>query len=109
MNPIVLSTLRPFASAHIDAPLDPGRLADFTDGVETMREVCRAYTPEAVAAATGIEPDVTRRIVREFRAARGAWYGRIGLCTQQFGTLASWLVYVINGGEAQAKMLRGGQ
>ena len=23
-------------------------------------------------------------------------YGRIGLCTQEFGTLASWLVYVIN-------------
>jgi anaerobic selenocysteine-containing dehydrogenase len=74
----------------------PGRLADFTDGIETMREVCRDYTPEAVATATGVDPHVTRRIVREFCAAKGAWYGRIGLCTQEFGTLASWLTYVIN-------------
>jgi anaerobic selenocysteine-containing dehydrogenase len=76
--------------------LAPGRLAEFTDGIEDMRALCAAYTPEAVAAATGIEPVVTRRIVREFCAARGAWYGRIGLCTQEFGTLASWLTYVIN-------------
>jgi len=74
----------------------PGRLADFTDGIETMRELCRDYSPEAVATATGVDPPVTRRIVREFCAARGAWYGRIGLCTQEFGTLASWLVYVVN-------------
>ena len=74
----------------------PGRLGEFTDGIETMREVCSEYTPEAVATATGIDPNVTRRITREFCAAKGAWYGRIGLCTQEFGTLASWLTYVIN-------------
>ena len=74
----------------------PGRLEEFTDGLEEMREVCREYTPEAVAAATGIDPAVTHRIVAEFCAAEGAWYGRIGLCTQEFGTLASWLTYVIN-------------
>ena len=74
----------------------PGRLGEFTDGIETMREICQDYTPEAVASATGVDPHVTRRIVREFCAAKGAWYGRIGLCTQEFGTLASWLTYVIN-------------
>ena len=30
------------------------------------------------------------------RAERGAVYGRIGLCNQEFGTLASWLVDVVN-------------
>ena len=74
----------------------PGRLAEFTDGIETLREVCRTYTPQAVATATGIDPEVTRRIAREFCAANGAWYGRIGLCTQEFGTIASWLTYAIN-------------
>jgi anaerobic selenocysteine-containing dehydrogenase len=73
-----------------------GRLADFTDGVEKIQEICRDYTPEAVAAATGIDAHVTRRLVAEFVSARGAWYGRIGLCTQEFGTLASWLIYVVN-------------
>ena len=79
-----------------DDLLTPGRLAEFTDGIESMREACAGYTPEAVATATGIDPNVTRRLVREFCAAKGAWYGRIGLCTQEFGTLASWLTYVIN-------------
>ena len=74
----------------------PGRLAEFTDGIDRVREIVADYAPEAVAAATGIDPHVTRRLVKEFCAAKGAWYGRIGLCTQEFGTLASWLVYVVN-------------
>ena len=73
-----------------------GRLADFTDGVEEIWEIASRYTPERAAAATGIDPDVTRLLVRDFCTAKGAWYGRIGLCTQEFGTLASWLVYVVN-------------
>jgi anaerobic selenocysteine-containing dehydrogenase len=76
--------------------VDLGRLAAFTDGVDEIREIAAAYTPERVARATGIEPETTRQLVREFCAAKGAWYGRIGLCTQEFGTLASWLVYVVN-------------
>ena len=74
----------------------PGRLAAFTDGIEDVREIASRYSPERVAAATGIAPETTRRLVRDFCAAKGAWYGRIGLCTQEFGTLASWLVYVVN-------------
>ena len=38
-----------------------------------------------------------RRIARELAAApSAAVYGRIGTCTQEFGTLASWLVDVLN-------------
>jgi anaerobic selenocysteine-containing dehydrogenase len=74
----------------------PGRLAEFTDGIDTIREIASRYAPEHVAAATGIAPETTRRLVRDFCASKGAWYGRIGLCTQEFGTLASWLVYVVN-------------
>ena len=41
--------------------------------------------------------DTIRRLAREFAAApTGALYGRIGLCNQEFGTLASWLVDVVN-------------
>ncbi|MBK7948748.1 MAG: molybdopterin-dependent oxidoreductase [Deltaproteobacteria bacterium] len=74
----------------------PGRLADFTDGIDRVRDLAARYSPERVADATGIAPETTRRLVRDFCAAKGAWYGRIGLCTQEFGTLASWLVYVVN-------------
>jgi anaerobic selenocysteine-containing dehydrogenase len=76
--------------------VDLGRLADFTDGVERIEALARDYTPERVAEATGIDPATTRELVRAFSRVRGVWYGRIGLCTQEFGTLASWLVYVVN-------------
>jgi anaerobic selenocysteine-containing dehydrogenase len=74
----------------------PGRLAEFTDGFDQIETLAKAYTPERVEAATGIAPETTRQLVRDFCAAKGAWYGRIGLCTQEFGTLASWLIYVVN-------------
>jgi anaerobic selenocysteine-containing dehydrogenase len=44
-----------------------------------------------------VPADTTRRLARELAAAeRAAVYGRIGLCNQEFGTLASWLVEVLN-------------
>ena len=45
----------------------------------------------------GIDADEIRRIARELAAAeRAAVYARIGTTTQRFGTLASWLVDVLN-------------
>jgi anaerobic selenocysteine-containing dehydrogenase len=42
-------------------------------------------------------PEEIRRLARELAAApTAAVYGRIGTCTQEFGTLASWLVDVLN-------------
>jgi len=77
--------------------VQPGRLAAFTDGIDEVRELARPFTPEAVAAKTGIPAATLRRLVAEFCAAeRPVMYSRIGLCTQAFGTLASWLVYAIN-------------
>src|SRR5207245_11398478 len=53
--------------------------------------------PGAVARRCGITADVTRRLARELAGARrAAVYARIGTCTQEFGTLASWLVDVVN-------------
>jgi anaerobic selenocysteine-containing dehydrogenase len=50
-----------------------------------------------VAGICGIAADDIRRLARELAAApRAAVYGRIGTCTQEFGTLASWLVDVLN-------------
>jgi len=76
----------------------PGeKLAALTDGLDTVRELAGPFTPDAVAPITGIPADTARRLARELAGAeRAAVYGRIGTCTQQFGTLASWLVDVIN-------------
>jgi anaerobic selenocysteine-containing dehydrogenase len=75
----------------------PGRLATFTDGIDELREHVRPFTPEAVAASTGIDAAVIRDIARSFAAApRAACYGRVGMCTQRFGGLNAWLVNALN-------------
>jgi anaerobic selenocysteine-containing dehydrogenase len=76
---------------------DPGAVSDYTRGIERARELVVPFTPERVAPACGIEPDHIRRMARELaEAERAVVYGRIGTCTQEFGTLASWLVDVLN-------------
>jgi anaerobic selenocysteine-containing dehydrogenase len=75
----------------------PGRLAEFTDGIETVRDLALPFTPEAVVSVTGIAAGDTRALARDFASAEHAvCYGRFGTCTQEFGTLASWLVDVVN-------------
>lgn len=74
-----------------------GRLEPFTSGVEELRTLAKDFPPEAVEAATGIPAATTRRIARDLaRTERAVCYGRIGTCTQAFGTLSSWLVDVVN-------------
>jgi anaerobic selenocysteine-containing dehydrogenase len=75
----------------------PGRLAELTNGIDVLELLCRDFTPEAVADACGVAADTIRDIARDLAdAPRAAVYGRIGTCNQEFGTLASWLVDVLN-------------
>src|SRR5439155_3239087 len=74
-----------------------GRLAEHVAGAERIETLARPFAPETVAARCGIEAAVIRRLARELATApRAAVYARIGTCTQEFGTLASWLVDVLN-------------
>jgi anaerobic selenocysteine-containing dehydrogenase len=75
----------------------PGALADLSEGLDDVRALAAGFAPEDAGPACGIEPETIRRIARELAGAeRAAVYGRIGTCTQQFGTMASWLVDVLN-------------
>ncbi|MEZ4315158.1 MAG: molybdopterin oxidoreductase family protein [Polyangiaceae bacterium] len=77
--------------------LRPGPLADFTDGFSTLREATRPFSPERVAPATGLSADTLRTLARDFAAAeRAACYGRVGICAQDMGGVASWLINVLN-------------
>jgi len=74
-----------------------GRLAPHVDGVDAVRAAARAYAPERVAARCGIAAADIRELARTLATTEhAAVYGRIGTCTQQYGTLASWLIDVIN-------------
>ncbi len=75
----------------------PGRLAEHLQGLADVERLAEPFAPEVVAARTGIDAAVIRRLARELAAApRAAVYARIGTTTQEFGTLASWLVDVVN-------------
>ena len=75
----------------------PGRLAEHTVGIAEVGAAVAPYAADVVAARCGIDADTIRALARQLAgAASGSVYGRIGTCTQQFGTLCSWLIDVIN-------------
>lgn len=72
-------------------------LAGHVNGLDELAEAVRACPPERMAPSCGIEAADIRALARELAAAeRGAAYGRLGTCTQAYGTLASWLIDVLN-------------
>jgi anaerobic selenocysteine-containing dehydrogenase len=74
-----------------------GRLETMVQGLAELRSLAAGFAPEIVAARVGIAAPTLRRVARELAAATSAiCYGRIGTCTQEFGTLASWLIDVMN-------------
>lgn len=120
--------IRPGTDAHLlmgmvhvlfaESLVDLGANAEYVAGVDEVARVAAEFPPEVVAPVCGIDAEVVRRLARELAAASTAVvYGRIGTCTQEFGTLASWLVDVLNvltgnldrpGGAMFAKAAAGG-
>ncbi len=75
----------------------PGALEEWTEGLGELAAALESFTPEAVAPACDLPADEIRTLARELAAApTAAVYGRIGSCTVEYGTLASWLVDVLN-------------
>jgi anaerobic selenocysteine-containing dehydrogenase len=75
----------------------PGRLAGFTDGIDRLGAIAMRYPPERVAGRAGVSADEIRTLAREFAGAPSAvCYGRVGISTQEFGAIASWLVVALN-------------
>jgi anaerobic selenocysteine-containing dehydrogenase len=73
------------------------RLAPHVDGVDQVERAVAEFSPERVGPRCGIEASKIRDLARALATTeRAALYGRIGTCTQEYGTLASWLVDVIN-------------
>lgn len=72
-------------------------LAPHVQDVEELATAVRDFTPEAASAACDVDADTIRALARELAAApTAAVYGRIGSCTVPHGTLASWLVDILN-------------
>lgn len=75
----------------------PGKLAIMEDGLEVALADIGALDLDLLSAHCGIEVPTIRRIAAEFAgAARAAAYGRMGVSTQQHGTLCHWLIQLLN-------------
>lgn len=75
----------------------PGRLEPYLKGVADIAAAVQGFAPEAVAPRCGLDAATIRSLARDLaRAPHASLYARIGSCTQEYGTLATWLVDVLN-------------
>ena len=80
-----------------DGLVDVGDLGHMLAGLDEVERLVADWTPELVADTCRVDAADIRRLAHELAAApSAAVYGRIGLCNQEFGTVASWLVDVVN-------------
>jgi anaerobic selenocysteine-containing dehydrogenase len=77
--------------------IDLEQLERIARGVDALAELARPFTPERVGPVVGIAPEVIRRLASELAdEPMGSVYARVGVCQNEFGPLAAWLVEVLN-------------
>jgi anaerobic selenocysteine-containing dehydrogenase len=70
-----------------------GKVKDLDVALAALAE----FDPPTIEARSGIPASTIERIARELDAApSAAIYGRMGVSTQEFGTLTQWLIQLIN-------------
>lgn len=73
-----------------------GHLVKLVNGLNELENIATRFSPERVADFCGIAATDIRTLAHSIaEAPKAAIYGRIGTCTQKFGTLASWMVDVV--------------
>ena len=81
----------------VEGLVDEAKLGSRYTGLAEVRRLVSSFPPERVAPRVGIDAGVIAALAREFAAARTAvCYGRMGTCVQEFGTIASWLIDLVN-------------
>ena len=69
----------------------------YVDRLDEVASKVQPFTPERAERASGVPADEIRRIAREYAAAdAAAAYGRIGVSTTAWGTVAQWAVQLLN-------------
>ena len=76
---------------------NPGPLEQRINGLDRIKEISKGFPPSRAAKATGLSEADIRAIAVEFASAKKAvCYGRRGTSTQEFGSLATWLIDAVN-------------
>ncbi|MBK8073541.1 MAG: molybdopterin-dependent oxidoreductase [Ramlibacter sp.] len=74
-----------------------GRIGELLDGMDAVSEAVQPFSPETVATRCGIDAVTIRRLARELATTpSAAVYGRMGTCTQDYGSLNTWLIDLLN-------------
>lgn len=74
-----------------------GRLGEYLNGLDDLKAAVASYDADHMAPRCGIAAEDIRQLARDLATTeRAALYGRIGTCVQEFGTLNSWLIDVVN-------------
>lgn len=82
-----------FAERLVDAPA----VRRIARGLSTLEALAAKFPPARVAPAIGIPAETIRALAVDFARAKTACaYARVGMCQNEFGPLASWLVEVFN-------------
>lgn len=69
----------------------------YVEGLDVVESLLADFTPERAEQASGVSADAIRRITREYAAADGAAaYGRMGVSTNEFGSVCQWAVQLLN-------------
>ncbi|MEM6319157.1 MAG: molybdopterin oxidoreductase family protein [Bacteroidota bacterium] len=65
--------------------------------INELKDIVAAYPPQVAAQRTGIPVETITQLTQEFMNAGAAvCYGRMGVSTQQFGSLCQWLIHCLN-------------
>lgn len=74
-----------------------GRLEEFTDGLESIKQLANQFSLDNIESITGVSAGKIKSLAKEFCAAKTAVvYGRMGVSVQAHGGHCQWLVNVIN-------------
>ena len=74
-----------------------GRLAEHVNGLDALAQAVKHFDAERMAPHCGIDAAQIRQLARDLAGSqRAVVYGRIGTCTQEYGTLNSWLIDALN-------------
>ncbi|MEO9965511.1 MAG: molybdopterin-dependent oxidoreductase [Reichenbachiella sp.] len=77
--------------------VDIGRFKGSIKGLDEIEKLAESYAPSETETVTGVKSNMLRDLVREFaQTEKAVLYGRMGVCTQEFGGMNMWLVNIIN-------------
>ncbi|RIK10740.1 MAG: hypothetical protein DCC49_02115 [Acidobacteria bacterium] len=72
-------------------------LEPIVENLDQVLDLAAQYSPDRTEGVTGVSASAARKLARRFgETERAVWYGRMGTSAQEFGTLTTWLIDVVN-------------